>query len=112
MAADRADEVGSRSPVSFPDEQRAPVEKLSRIKRRALVLCLEGDSTLHKRSGAWTPSCVASQEERISGVTVADLSRDGLLTIAVTDKRASARLTTRGTWFARTAAYDLAADRA
>jgi hypothetical protein len=112
MVAERADELSSRSSVSFPDERRAPVENLSPIKRRALVLCLEGDGTLHKRSGAWTSSCAASHEKRISGVTVADLNRDGLLTITVTDKRASARLTTRGTWFARTVAYDLAAARA
>ena len=93
----------------FPGERRAPIEKLSPIKRRALVVCLEADGVLYKCSGAWT-SAYAESDERISGVTVADLTRDGLLTITVIDKRVSARLTPRGTWFARTAASDLAAD--
>jgi hypothetical protein len=70
---------------------------------------LEADGILHKCSGAWTPA-LAESHERISGITVADLSRDGLLTITEIDKRKSARLTPRGTWFARTAASDPAAD--
>jgi hypothetical protein len=64
---------------------------------------------LHKRSGAWTSACAGAHQERIHGTTVADLSRDGLLTITVTNKQASACLTPRGIWFARTAAHDLAA---
>jgi len=69
---------------------------------------LHGGGILYKRGGAWTPSYASPHEERISGMTVADLSRDGLLTITVTNKQASARLTPRGAWFARTTANDLA----
>jgi hypothetical protein len=94
------------TPLRAPsDERRAPIESLTVIKQRALLLCLEGDGTLHKRSGAWT-SHARPQEARVSGVTVADLARDGLLTIVVREKRASACLTPRGAWFARTAARE------
>ena len=109
MVTERTDELGSRSSASFPGGRRAPIEKLSPIKQRALVVCLEADGILHKCSGAWTPAH-AESHERISGITVADLSRDGLLTITVIDNRVLARLTPRGTWFARTAASDPAAD--
>src|SRR5436305_14483344 len=109
MVPDRIDELGSRSPASVQDEPRAPIEKLSPTKRRALAICFEGDGMLHKRSGAWTSACAGSRQERIHGTTVADLSRDGLLTITVADKQASARLTARGIWFARAAAHDAAA---
>jgi hypothetical protein len=85
--------VGNRHD-DFPD--------LSVIKQWALILCLEGDGTLHKRSGAWT-LYPESHEARVSGVTVADLARDGLLTIVMREKRAYACLTPRGAWFARTA---------
>ena len=109
MVTEHTHELRSRSSVSFPGERRAPIEKLSPTKQRALVVCLEADGMLHKCSGAWTPAH-AESHERISGITVADLSRDGLLTITEIDKRKSAHLTPRGTWFARTAASDRAAD--
>jgi hypothetical protein len=44
----------------------------------------------------------------IFGVTVADLARDGMVTVTVTGKHAIAALTRRGSWFARTAATELA----
>src|ERR1700726_2450406 len=96
-----------RSPpdVCLSDERRAPIENLSVIKRRALILCLKGDGILHKRSGAWT-SYAEPDEARVSGVTVADLARDGLLRIVVNERRASAWLTPRGAGFARTAARE------
>ena len=103
MITEHTYKLRSRSSVSFPSERLAPIEKLSPIKQRTLVVCLEADGMLHKCSGAWTPAH-AESHERISGITVADLSRDGLLTITVIDKRKSARLTPRGIWFARTAA--------
>jgi hypothetical protein len=40
-------------------------------------------------------------------MTVADLGRDGMLTLTVLGKSASAQLTTRGNWFARTAAAEV-----
>ena len=65
---------------------------------------------LYKRSGKWTPLYVGSYEDCISGITVADLSRDGLLAITTFHKHASARLTARGIWFAQTVADHLASD--
>jgi hypothetical protein len=100
---------GSISSASWPDERRAPVAQLSLTKQKALVICLEGGGVLYKRSGVWTSSREGLGEHRIRGVTVADLSRDGLLSISVAEKCWSARLTPRGSWFARTAASDLAA---
>jgi hypothetical protein len=54
---------------------------------------------LHKKDGAWhgTPG-----GKPVSGVTVADLTRDGMLTLTTDHGLASARLTERGSWFART----------
>jgi len=43
------------------------------------------------------------------GITIADLSRDGMLTLTVIGKSASARLTARGSWFARTLAAGMSA---
>jgi hypothetical protein len=40
-------------------------------------------------------------------MTVADLGRDGMLTLTVLGKNASAQLTPRGNWFARTAAAEI-----
>jgi hypothetical protein len=97
------------SAISFQVEGRAPIENLSPIKRKALAICLEGDGMLHKCSGAWMSASTRSRQERIHGTTVADLTRDGFLIITVGNKQASARLTARGIWFARTAAQDLAA---
>jgi hypothetical protein len=47
-------------------------------------------------------------EKPISGATVADLGRDGMLTLTMLRGSASARLTARGDWFARTVATELA----
>ena len=69
----------------------------------ALITCLIGGGTLHKRCGVWVSES-AGTERPISGMTVADLGRDGMLTLTVVGKSASAQLTTRGSWFARTAA--------
>jgi hypothetical protein len=78
------------------------------VKRAALIACLNGDGAPHKRYGVWSPSYVGTLEMRISGVTVADLSRDGMVIITVIRGSASARLTARGAWFARTAATEIA----
>jgi hypothetical protein len=43
-------------------------------------------------------------------MTIADLARDGMLTVTVIRKNASARLTPRGTWFVQTLAADMRAD--
>ena len=94
---------GKLSPEqSCQQDRRAPIEELSLIKRKALVACLQGNGILYKRSGTWTSSSTGSHADRISGITVADLSRDGLLAITTLHKHASTRLTPRGVWFAQT----------
>jgi hypothetical protein len=95
-------------PLLAPDEPRAPTAILSAAKRDALLACLNG-GTLHKRCGVWTlPVGSTDLDKTISGVTVADLRRDGMLTLTVLGRSASVRLTPRGSWFARTAASDMA----
>ena len=86
---------------------RAPTAILSSGKRAALIACLNGGS-LHKRCGVWTAPCASTGEKPISGATVADLGRDGMLTLTVLRGSGSARLTARGDWFARTVATELA----
>jgi hypothetical protein len=95
------------SPLLAYRDARAPIDILSPAKRAALIACLNGDGVLHKRDGTWSPSSVGTLETRISGVTVADLSRDGMLIVTVIGKSAAARLTARGAWFARTAATEI-----
>jgi hypothetical protein len=84
-------------------EPRAQIDILSRAKREALIACLESGA-LHRHCGAWVPATSDHRRRRISGITVADLARDGMLTI---EAHAKAQLTARGSWFARTAADDL-----
>jgi hypothetical protein len=80
---------------------------LSPAKRAALTACLNG-GILHKRCGGWTAPSASACDKPISGVTVADLGRDGMLTLSMLHGSASARLTTRGNWFARTAVTEMA----
>jgi hypothetical protein len=81
-----------------PDERRAPIVALSLAKRNALIACLKAEG-LHRKDGAWHGPL---NGKPVSGVTVADLSRDGMLTLAVDHHVGSARLTRLGSWFART----------
>ena len=100
-------ELNSAAPLLLlaPDERRAPTAILSPAKRAALAACLNG-GILHKRCGVWTAPSAC--DKPISGVTVADLGRDGMLTLSMLHGSASARLTTRGNWFARTAETEMA----
>ena len=79
------------------DKGRAPVSLLSTTDRTALIECLK-HGALQKHKGFWhgSPGC-----KPISGNTVANLSRDGLLAVTKYDRYGSARLTERGKWFAR-----------
>ena len=63
---------------------------------------------LHKCMGVWKSPAAQAGERPIFGVTVADLARDGMVTVTATGKYAIAALTPRGSWFARTAATELA----
>ena len=94
-------------PLAPHDEPRAPISILTPAKRTALIACLTGGGTLHKRQGIWTPLSSSPCDKGIAGITVADLSRDGMLSLTTLGRQASAQLTTRGSWFARTAAAAL-----
>jgi hypothetical protein len=83
------------------DEPRAPTTSLSAAERAALIACL-ADGTLCKQRGVWTSP--RNTNRRIASITVANLSRDGMLTVNTFGRRGVARLTARGSWFARTIA--------
>ena len=97
------------APTAKPHEGRAPIEKLSCAKQKALIACFKGDGTLHKRYGVWASTFAGAYQTGISGNMVADLARDGMLTVIVTRKIGSARLTPLGSWFARSVADEIAA---
>jgi hypothetical protein len=88
------------SPLRLLDkgEPRARIAGLSLAKRHALVACLNANG-LTKKSGAWHG---AADARPVSGVTVADLARDGLLVVSIDHRQGTARLTERGTSVART----------
>jgi hypothetical protein len=77
-------ELNSAAPVLLlaPDEPRAPTAILSPAKRVALMACLNG-GILHKQCGVWIAPSASTCDKPISGVTVADLGRDGLLTLSL-----------------------------
>ena len=79
-------------------QPRAPVASLSAAKRRALLTCLNAGG-LRKKAGAWHG---AENATPVSGATVADLARDGMLALIPEHKTCSAQLTERGIWFAQT----------
>ena len=98
---DTAAEPTPLSPLA-PSEPRALIAILSAAKRNALVTCFNA-SGLHKKDGAWHG---APDGKPVSGVTVADLARDGMLTLTTDRRLGSAQLTERGTWFAQTLVED------
>ena len=67
-------------------------------QRTAVMECFNNNG-LYKRKGCWWG---APDGRHISGVTVADLARDGLISMYTDRQHASARLTERGEWVART----------
>jgi hypothetical protein len=90
-----------------PSEPRAQIAILSTAKRNALLTCFNA-SGLHKKDGAWHG---IPGGKPVSGVTVADLTRDGMLTLTTDHGLASARLTERGSWFARTLLREATGDK-
>jgi hypothetical protein len=64
----------------------------------ALIECCN-NCGLYKQNGVWLGS---SGGKPISGNTVANFGRDGLMTVTKNNQSGSARLTERGEWFART----------
>jgi hypothetical protein len=100
---DRKNEATIISTVTLPPlvvarKPRAPIAALSPTKRTALIECLNNNG-LHKRNGYWWGKL---DGKHISGVTVADLARDGMFSVIKDLRHSSARLTERGQWFART----------
>jgi hypothetical protein len=83
-------------------EQRAPIGDLSSSKRNALVACFKAGG-LNKKEGAWHG---APGIKAVSGTTVADLARDGMLAVTTKHRNGSAQLTARGKWFALTLLCD------
>jgi len=92
-------------PLLAVDEPRARIDVLSPAKRNALVACFKANE-LRKKDGAWHGS---PDGKPVSGMTIADLARDGMLTVTTNNRLGSAQLTKRGSWFARTLLYDRAA---
>ena len=94
--------------TSAVDEPRAPVNTMSRCEREALLACLDAGE-LQKRAGAWRSPDGAFTA---AGVTVANLTRDGFMQLTglkqKAQKTASAKLNTRGLWYARTLATQAA----
>jgi hypothetical protein len=88
----------TRTPLIVANKRRAPIAVLSPTKRIAVIECFNNDG-LHKRRGYWSGT---PEGKHISGVTVADLARDGIFSVAINLRHGSARLTERGQWFART----------
>jgi hypothetical protein len=78
---DRAPIVPTSGQQLAPNEQLAPIEILSTAKRSALIACVKGGGTLHKRHGAWGSEAAGADDKPVAGMTVADLSRDGMLTL-------------------------------
>ena len=88
----------ARSLLLAPSEPRAPIAILSPAKRNALVACFNAGG-LQKKDGAWHGLLGG---KLVSGMTTADLTRDGMLTVTTNHRFGSAQLTERGNWFART----------
>src|SRR5271170_4597176 len=88
----------SLPPVVMANKRHAPVAMLSPTKRAAIIECFSNNG-LHKRNGYW---CGTPEGKHISGVTVADLARDGMFSVERNLPQGSALLTERGQWFART----------
>jgi hypothetical protein len=90
----------------LPREPRALVAILSAAKRSALIACFNAGE-LTKKNGAWHG---LPDGKPTSGVTIADLARDGMLTLSTQARVVSARLTEQGHWFARTLLCDADTD--
>ena len=97
--ASRSEAISSSSvSVLALGERHAPIGDLSPSKRNALVACLKAGG-LNKKEGAWHG---APGVKAVSGITIADLARDGMLAVTKKHRKGSAELTARGNWFALT----------
>jgi hypothetical protein len=80
-----------------PRDRNSLLAMLSSTKRNALIACFNAGA-LHKNAGAWHG---ALGGKPVAGTTIADLSRDGMLTVTTNRRLGSAYLTERGNWFAQ-----------
>ena len=96
--------MSSFYPLRPVDGRRGSAE-LTASKKRALLACLAGDGALYQYRGTWRGS--AGAHDFISGITVADLVRDGLLVLATDAVAAPAQLTLLGKWYAHSSAREL-----
>jgi hypothetical protein len=78
-------------------ERCSLVANLSSTKRNALIACFNAGA-LHKNAGAWHGP---AGSKPVAGTTIADLSRDGMLTVTTNRRLGSAHLTERGNLFAQ-----------
>ena len=85
-----------------PNEPPAPIANLSPAQRNALVAYINAGG-LYKQAGAWHGPFGGKP---LAGVTIANLARDGMLTVSTNHRLGSAKLTGRGNWFARTLLHD------
>ena len=74
-----------------------PASILSPTERTALGEC-EKTGGLYKQDGVWRGSSVGPP---INGKTIANLARDGLLTVEKNGAVGSARLTDKGEWLSQ-----------
>ena len=88
--------------VLAPNEPPAPIANLSPAQRNALIACINAGG-LYKQAGGWHGPFGGKP---LSGVTIANLARDGMLTVTTNHRLGSAKLTGRGNWFARTLLHD------
>jgi len=102
MHASSQDNRGSpRSKTLGLNDPQVAILSLSPMKRAVLVACVEADGALYKRYGAWSTHATGPLGTKISGNTVADLIRDGMLIRDVIGKDVTARLTPQGERIAR-----------
>ena len=89
---------------SAPTQPRALAAGLSAAKRYALIACLNAGE-LSRKKGAWHGG---ADGKPVCGVTVADLARDGLMSLSSENRLGTARLTERGSSLARALLDDAA----
>jgi hypothetical protein len=73
-------------------------EQNAELAKRVARACFNNNG-LRKRNGYWSGE---PEGRHISGVTVADLARDGMFSVIKSLQDCSAQLTEQGQWFART----------
>ena len=74
-----------------PNEPPAPIVNLSPAQRNALIACINAGG-LYKKAGAWHGPFGGKP---LAGVTIANLARDGMLTVSTNHRLGSAKLTGR-----------------